>query len=257
MPDERLDGVGVLVTRPRRQAGGLVAEIAARGGRAIEFPVIEPRPRSANAIAADVELLNAPDIAIFVSANAVRFGLDYSGDAQIAAIGPATAAALEKAGRPVDIRAAHGFNSERLLETPELRDVRDKVVRIIRGDGGRELLANTLRERGAVVEYLPVYRREIPEYEESKINTLCRELRSGGVDVVTVMSVETLENLVRLLSRKCLEPLLSTPLVTPASRVIKEAKTRFPGIATTLADGPQASDMVEAVVACLKSRTPQ
>lgn len=257
MPDRPLDGVGVLVTRPRRQAEGLVAAIGAKGGRAIEFPAIEPRPRAGDDVAADAEGLTAPDVAIFVSANAVRFGLNYTGGAKIAAIGPATAARLEQTGHSVDIRAPDGFNSERLLETPELRDVAGKVIRIIRGSGGRELLANVLRERGAIVEYLPVYSREVPEYGAAELDALCREWARGGIDVVTVMSVETLVNLVQLLPRECLDALLATPLVTPASRVIKEAEKRFPGIATMLADGPQAGDMVEAVVACLKSRTPQ
>jgi uroporphyrinogen-III synthase len=257
MPDTSLDGAGVLVTRPRKQAEGLTAAITARGGRAVEFPVIEPLPRADADIISDAEHLTAPDIAIFVSVNAVRFGMNYAGAARTAVIGPATAAALQEAGRRVDIRAPDGYDSERLLETPELKDVEGKVVRIIRGDGGRELLANVLRERGATVEYLPVYCRDIPNYERAEIDALCGEWRAGGIDVVTVMSVETLVNLTRLLPDECLAALAATPLVTPASRVIKEAEKRFPGIATTLADGPQASDMVEAVVVCLKSRTLQ
>ena len=214
-------------------------------------------PRARNDVIADADALNAPEIAIFVSANAVRFGLDFAGDAKIAAIGPATAACLEESGRTVDIRARDGFDSERLLEVPAMRDVAGKVVRIIRGNGGRELLANVLRERGATVEYLSVYSREIPEYEPAELDALCGEWTRGNIDVVTVMSVETLINLAHLLPRECLDALPATPLVTPASRVIKEAKKRFPGIATMLADGPQASDMVEAVVACQTFRTPQ
>ena len=87
-----LEGAGVLVTRPRRQAEGLIAAITAVGGRAIEFPVIEARPRNAAEIAADAEGLLDADITVFVSGNAVRFGLDHAGAAKVAAIGPATAA---------------------------------------------------------------------------------------------------------------------------------------------------------------------
>lgn len=252
-----LDGTGVLVTRPRRQAEGLIAAIAAVGGRAIEFPVIEARPRSSEDIAADAEALLPADIAVFVSGNAVRFGLGHSGSARVAAIGPATAALIEELGRDVDIQSPGGYNSEHLLATPELQDVDGKVVRIIRGNGGRELLATTLRERGATVEYLPVYSREVPVYGDAEIEPIRAKWAAGEIDVVTIMSVETLVNLVDLLPRDCREALGKTPLVTPATRVIKEAEKRFPGIPTTLADGPQASDMVEAIVACLKPRIPR
>ena len=252
-----LEGAGVLVTRPRRQAEGLVAAIAVVGGRAIEFPAIEARPRSAADIAADAAALLPPDITIFVSGNAVRFGLDHAGAARVAAIGPATAALIEELGRDVDIRSPVGFNSEHLLATPELQDVDGKVVRIIRGNAGRELLATTLRDRGATVEYLPVYSREVPDYSDAEIDSIRAKWAAGEIDVVSIMSVETLVNLVELLPRDCREALGKTPLVTPATRVIKEAEKRFPGIPTTLADGPQASDMVEAIVACLKPRTPR
>ena len=149
-----LDGVGVLVTRPQRQADGLVAAIESRGGVAIRFPVIEARPHPQADVIAMAETLHIPDIVIVVSANAVRFGLRFAGDAAIAAVGPATARSVENSGRQVDIRARDGFDSEQLLATPELQDVAGKVVRIIRGNGGRELLASTLRERGATVESL-------------------------------------------------------------------------------------------------------
>jgi uroporphyrinogen-III synthase len=257
MPKAVLEGVGVLVTRPRRQAEELVTAVQALGGRAVEFPVIEPRPRSEEDISADVAALARPDIAIFVSANAARLGLQHAGSARLAAIGPATASVLEQSGRTVDIRSSRGYNSERLLETAALQSVEGKVVRIIRGDGGRELLAKVLRDRGATVEYLAVYTREVPRYSETEINAIAELWLGGLIDVVTVMSVETLINLVELLPRSCREALASTPLVTPATRVIKEVERRFPGIPTILANGPQAGEITEAIVACVNSRTLQ
>lgn len=252
MADTPLGGAGVLVTRPQRQADGLAEAIESRGGVAIRFPVIEARPLPQADVIAVAETLKIPDIAILVSVNAVRFGLRYAGDAAIAVVGPATAQSVEKSGRQVDIRSPGGFNSEQLLATPELQDVAGKTVRIIRGNGGRELLASALRERGAIVEYLEVYRREAPEYDETEIAAVSDRFRDGGIDVVTIMSVETLRNLVELLPAEGLEYLGKTPLVTPASRVIKAANGRFPGIPTTLAKGPQAGDMVEAIVASMQ-----
>jgi len=75
-----------------------------------------------------------------------------------------------------------------------------------------------------------------------------QQWRAGTVNVVTVMSVESLTNLIAILPEWCETELENTPLVTPASRVIKEALDRFPGIPTTLARGPQASEIVDAIV---------
>lgn len=252
MADKLLGGAGVLVTRPQRQAEGLVQAIESCGGVAIRFPVIEARPLAQAKVLAAAESLQTPDIAILVSANAARFGLRYAGDAAVAVVGPATARSVEDSGRRVDIQSPGGFNSEQLLAAPELQDMVGRVVRIIRGNGGRELLASTLRERGATVEYLEVYRRVVPDVDPSEVAALVARWREGGLDAVTIMSVETLRNLVELLPAEGLEYLGRTRLVTPASRVIKAANDRFPGIPTTLANGPQAGEMVDAIVASMQ-----
>lgn len=253
MPDGELDGVGVLVTRPERQATELVDAIRSRGGNAIEFPVIAIKPYAQKAIDDVVEQLRDPDIVIFVSVNAVEYGLAQAGSADIAAIGPATAAAIEAGGRKNHIRSAAGFNSEHLLGEPELQNVSGKVVRIIRGTSGRELLAETLRARGAIVEYLSVYERQLPDYTTAELDKLEQQWRAGDVSVITVMSVESLQNLVRLLPEWCVSRLVDTPLVTPATRVIKESREQFPGLPATLARGPQAGDMVDAIITCTQT----
>jgi len=256
MADDTLAGVRVLVTRPKAQSQVLVDAITERGGIAIEFPVIEVRARDPDDIATDAGQLFEPDIVIFVSANAVRFGLSLAGPARIAAVGPATARSIEKRGRDVDIRSSSGYDSEHLLATPDLQRVNGKVIRIIRGNGGRELLATALRDRGATVEYLEVYRRQVPDYTADDIAAFERRLLAGEIDIVTVMSVDSLVNLIALLPRTSHSALQETPLVTPANRVIKEVEDRFPGITATLAQGPQAKDMVEAIEACTHSGQP-
>jgi len=248
MVDNELAGVGVLVTRPRHQAADLIAAITNMGGSVVELPAIEIVPRASDAIAEDVRKSHDPDIAIFVSANAVRHGLAHAGAAKIAAVGPATAAAIESAGHDVDIRSPAGYDSEHLLIEPELQDISGKIVRIIRGDGGRELIAETLRDRGAIVEYLAVYDRRMPAYSAPEIADLEQQWRAGAVNVVTVMSVESLTNLIAILPEWCATELENTPLVTPAPRVIKEVLDRFPGIPTALARGPQASEIVAAIL---------
>ena len=249
MADTPLDGVGVLVTRPRQQAAGLIDAIEAAGGTSIAFPVIEIVARDTPTIETDIAELRTPDIVVYVSRNAVELGLAWSADASVAAVGPATAAALEAAGRVVDIVPASGFDSESLLAEPALKDVAGKTIRIVRGDSGRELLADTLRERGARVEYLAVYERRLPLYSGAELDELTRRWLAGDVDVVTAMSVESLRNLLALLPDTCLATLAETPLVTPAARVLKEAEERLPGCSVILAEGPGARAMVRAIAA--------
>jgi len=253
MADAELAGVGVLVTRPGHQATDLVDAILARGGNAIEFPVMEIKPHTKEAISDSVKLLRDPDITIFVSVNAVEYGLTHAGSARIAAIGPSTAAAIEAGGRSNDIRSAAGYSSEHLLDEPEFHDVSGKIVRIIRGTRGRELLAETLRARGAIVDYLSVYERQLPDYTTAELDKLEQQWRAGKISVVTIMSVESLRNLVTLLPEWCVSQLVNTPLVTPATRVIKEAREQFPGLPATLAQGPQAGDMVDAIITCTQT----
>jgi uroporphyrinogen-III synthase len=245
--DRTLTGVGVLVTRPADQAGDLVNAIEAEGGSVVLFPTIEIRPLDPAGIALQRAGQRDPDIALFVSANAVRYGLEHAGTAKLAAIGPATAAAIEAAGRTVDIRPASGFDSEHLLAEPAFRDVAGAVVRILRGRQGRELVAETLRARGAHVDYLPVYDRRMPDYAPAVIAELETSWRAGAIDVVTVMSVESLTNLVALLTTWCKVRIGLTTLVTPAARVLKEALALYPDMPVALAKGPGAAEMVRAI----------
>jgi uroporphyrinogen-III synthase len=254
MTDDDLAGVGVLVTRPKHQAQELVAAVEALGGSAVQFPCIEIVPRETADILSNASQLEDPDIAIFVSPNAVKYGLSFAGKARIAVVGPATATAIEAAGRSVDIRPAAGFDSEHLLAESALQAVRGSNVRIIRGNEGRELIAETLRNRGAKVEYLSVYARRAPEYSAAELAAFEAQWRSGEIDVVTVMSVESLTNLIVLLPEWCRKRLGQTRLVTPAARVIKEVLDRFPGSPAKLARGPQAKDMVRAIAEHAKTR---
>jgi uroporphyrinogen-III synthase len=252
MPEGPLLGVGVLVTRPRMQATELVNAVENAGGTAFCFPVLEIVPFEALDIRNSVAHLGKPDIVIFVSRNAVEHGIEFTDGGRIAVIGPATAQAVSAAGRVVDIAPAEGFDSEHLLAEPELRDVAGKRVRIIRGTDGRELLADTLKARGARVEYLSVYERRPPHLTAETRADIERRWRSGHINVVTVMSVQSFDNLVSLLPEWCVAQLEETPLVTPAARVIKEVLGRFPASRPILAPGPGADEMIQAIIA-LKS----
>ena len=249
MADRPLQGVGVLVTRPRTQASELANAIEAQGGHAFCFPVIEIAPFDTNLVDKQAAALERPDIVIFVSRNAVEYGIGYTSNGLIAVIGPATANAVRAAGRVVDIQPASGFDSEHLLAEDAFRDVAGKRVRIIRGTTGRELLANELTARGAHVDYLSVYERRQPQPSPETLADLESRWRQGQINVVTVMSVQSLTNLIDLVPAWCREQLELTPLVTPAGRVLKEALDRYPACRPILASGPGADDMVRAIIA--------
>ncbi len=248
MADTSLAGVGVLVTRPKHQSDTLIDAIRDCGGKPVRFATIEIVASDAASVAAEVAKLAAPEIAIFVSSNAVQHGLQYAEGAQIAVVGPATAAAVAAAGGSVDIKSAEGFDSEQLLSNAELFNVTGRRIRIIRGQDGRELLADTLRARGAQVDYLQVYERNVPLYSLDEVEALVEVWESGQINLVTAMSVASFNNLIELLPESATALLSRTPLVTPAERVLKEALDQFPELHTVLAEGPAADEMVRGLV---------
>ena len=249
MVEGPLTGTGVLVTRPRTQATELVNAIERQGGQAFCFPVIEIAPLDPQVIRDAAAEQSPPDIVIFISRNAVEHGIRHTAGALIAVIGPATADAVRAAGRVVDIQPSSGYDSEHLLAEAALQDVAGKHIRIIRGSQGRELLAEELRARGATVDYLSVYERRLPAVDAETLAELERRWRQGNINVITVMSVESLANLGRILPEWCAAQVASTPLVTPSGRVLKETLDRYPASRPALAAGPGADDLVQAIIA--------
>ena len=249
MPADRLAGAGVLVTRPARQADAFCDVLEAAGGVAIRFPVIDIVGRDGQSIRAVAAGLTRPDIVIFVSSNAVRFGLPAAPTetAKIAAVGPATREAIEDSGAAVEIFPDGGFDSEHLLGHSALEDVDGKQVVIVRGAGGRELLATTLTSRGANVDYLEVYDRVPHAPTASELADVESGFSEGRIRYVVVMSVQTAENLVSLLPPNCLPFLQRSTLVAPSARVIQRAAELIPGAATALAPGPHADAIIDTI----------
>lgn len=240
-----LQGRGVLVTRAREQAQPLCDAIRAAGGVPWCLPALEVHP-----LGGEPACERSPDLVIFVSPNAVRFGerLLNCPDARLAAIGPATATTMRAGGHPPDIVPDHGYDSESLLATPELTDLRGRSVLIVRGRGGRELLADTLRERGGQVEYAEVYERRRPVLAPAEIETILTAWRNGRLRFVTCLSVATLRNLVALLGDEGAALLRSTTLVSPSDRVLKLAKSEDIAVDTLLSQGPEPADIVRAMI---------
>jgi len=245
-----LTGTGILVTRPREQSVELTQALEAVGGEVFQLPVIEIIPRNPDAVTTDVAALPVPDIVIFVSRNAVTYGaaaINPDAATKIAAIGRATQSALCDAGFTVHICPTRGFDSEHLLEHPDLRKVMGKQVLIVRGNHGRELLADTLRQRGATVNHLAAYERTTAVPDNQQLFLLTEAWKNGAVNVVVVMSVDSLTSLLRILPAGCHHLLRKTRLLTPSKRVIQTAAESLPGVHTVLADSPQAESLVSAI----------
>jgi uroporphyrinogen-III synthase len=192
-----LAGIGVLVTRPARQAAGLAQKLEVLGATPVVFPaiVILP-PANAEALERAQSELDRYDFAVFVSGNAVEYGVADPATWPPALIalapGPGTAEALAAVGIANVRIPATSHDSSGLLALPEFARVAGKRVAIFRGSGGRDELGDTLRARGARVDYIECYRRARPEAGAAG---LVEAFRDGRIDAVTVSSSEGLDNL--------------------------------------------------------------
>lgn len=254
MSHRPLLGLGVLVTRPEGQADGFCRLIEEEGGTVHRFPVLSiAPPADETPLEALIDRLESFDLAIFISLNAVEWAMraiDRRGalpDAlKLAVIGPTTARALEQHGRSADLMPEPPYNSESLLALPEMRAIAGKRVVIFRGEGGREHLANTLRERGATVEYAEAYRRVRPRHDPAP---LLRAWRDGAIQVVTATSNEALLNLVEMVGEEGRRYLLETPLVVVSERNAALARelgfTFDPMVAQEAGDAAMAAAIAE------------
>jgi uroporphyrinogen III methyltransferase/synthase len=233
-----------VVTRPAGQAERLAALVSAAGGRPLVFPAIEIERLPERPLPSLEEL----DLAVFVSPTAVDCAFERIRHAGIAlaAVGSGTRRALQAAGARRVLAPEDGADSEALLALPELHDVAGKRVLIVRGEGGRELLAETLAARGARTEYLECYRRVLPHGD---VAPLLAAWDRGEVDAVTVSSSASLDNLITLLG---VPRLAAKPVFVNHARVA--GRGREAGISELIVAGSGDEETVEALVAYFGSR---
>lgn len=170
-----------------------------------------------------ISRLKSGDYVFIVSSNAVDYavetlintGFHFRSDLKYFAVGQRTAKYFtEKAEQPV-VYPIESENSEGVLELPEMQDLSDKTVLILRANSGRELLAEQAVLRGATVQYLECYRREPVEEDISEKINLYKRL---GVDTIVVTSSETLKSLYEQASEDC-EWLFGCNLVVVGKRI--------------------------------------
>ncbi|MGJ8688498.1 MAG: uroporphyrinogen-III synthase [Gammaproteobacteria bacterium] len=205
-----LKGCNVLLTRPALQATGVAQMIEAEGGHVVHLPLLEINAISERSdiekVKSCVLALDQYDLAIFISTNAAKMGMAWISQywpqlpvgLEAFAVGPSTAEMLRDESWLVHC-SPQGVTSEDLLALPELVDVDNKRIALFRGKGGRELIAKTLRDRGARVDYIEVYERRVPEYDREQV---LAQIHNGKVNFAIFTSMQTLLGFMQLLGLK-------------------------------------------------------
>lgn len=264
LQQQPLAGLNIVITRPREQATNLAQRISQAGGQAILFPLLDISPVSdVRPLYALISRLHEFDLAIFISPNAVRYGMEaiiaaknnvgvltgqnnvLPATLKIAAIGQSSVGALHNYGVTNIIAPQNRFDSEALLALPELNQVSGWRTVIFRGNGGRELLGDTLKARGANVEYVTCYQRTQSHQDASL-------LFSANPDAITVTSSEALDYLWNMLDNTGQKQLAAVPLFAPHAR-IAEAAHKLGWNTVTLTDAGD-DGMLSGLIAWARTR---
>jgi len=224
---QSLAGIGVLVTRPEHQSQRLAELIHRLGGEPLLFPAMEIVAQPDDATAPVLKRLAQFDLAIFTSPNAARLAMQRIAQAgglpagvRVAALGPGSAAELKKSGVREMITPEADFDSEALLDALSGLPFAGKSVVIFRGQGGRELLGESLRQRGAEVEYVECYRRARPRRDLAELMPLWRQ---GRLRACLATSSEIVINLFDMAGEACRPWLCQTPMFVSHPRVAATA----------------------------------
>lgn len=224
-----LQGRHVVVTRPAGQASHLAAALVALGAKPVLFPVLAIFDVEDKSALLDMAIrLDGFDWAAFVSPNAVDKALPvllghrpWPATLRAATIGRSSEEALARFGIRNVVAPRDRFDSEALLDLPEMQDMQGRRVVIFRGDGGRDLLAETLQARGATVEYVTCYRRGRPALDPAPLLKLWGDAQ---LDAVTATSSEGLRNLFDMVGKLGQAWLRKTPIFVPHARIAEQAR---------------------------------
>jgi len=220
----------ILVTRSEHQSENLCQLMLQQGWQPVRFPVIDIQARALSILEImRLEGISTYRYVFFVSVNAVNFALqlfngkiDRLQKVTCIAIGKATHTSLEGYGICDILTPETGFNSEAVLAMPELQTLAEQRCLIVRGEGGREFLADSLIQRGATVDYLEVYKRVLPVCDNQLINEY---IANNELTAIVIYSGDALKNLVQLLAKDSTrQDLLSIMLVVISQRVYVLAK---------------------------------
>lgn len=246
-----LQGRHIVITRPSGQASHLAETLAELGARPVLFPVLEIVPLDDPAPLVDFALhLDNYDWAVFVSPNAVEQALKvicahrpWPERVCVATVGGSSQRALARFGIRRAIAPQNRFDSEALLSMAELQSVVGQRIVIFRGDGGRELLGDTLGQRGARVDYVCCYHRSRPRISPASLLNLWND---GCIDAVTVTSSEGMRNLYEMVGKLGQSWLRNTPTFVPHPRIAEQAAAL--GLRRVCPTGPADDGLVAGLL---------
>jgi uroporphyrinogen III methyltransferase/synthase len=248
-------GRRIVVTRARQQAGGLAQRIEALGGEVIEFPTIEIRPPASFAeIDRAVQRLNAYQWIIFTSVNSIDPFLErlrLAGksvsdlrDAQVVAIGAATAKRLSAAGVAVAVIPSR-YQAEGILESLDASVLAGNQVLIPRAAKARDVLPETLRQWGATVDVVEAYRTVAPAFEGAAIR---QRLQQGGIDMITFTSSSTVSNFAQLCGNDSLAALVGTAAIASIGPITAQTVEELGGHVAVMAREFTVDGLIAAMI---------
>ena len=248
--DKPLAGCCLWLTRPAAQVAVLQTQLQQAGAEVFCLPLLLIEPVQLTGVNRQRLMdLDRYDLVFFVSSNAAALGLDaifsywpqYPVGLQNFAVGPGTAAVLQKHGLEVSYPVER-MSSEAMLALPALQDINGKKALIVRGVGGREILAEGLLARGASVDYAELYERRPPQYPA---DYLLGQYQQQRPHMVVISSGESLDNLHSLF-----EPLglwNALPLAVSSERLQEHAR-KLGNFAQLLLPGASDAAILEGLL---------
>ncbi|MDB6097151.1 MAG: hypothetical protein JWM09_1429 [Francisellaceae bacterium] len=248
--------LNVLITRPEGAQHNLIKKIENLGGNTHYYPAIE------NKLLDDLKYLkqtlkNIPrvDKIIFISKTSTLKLIPYLKKhftnfpkLQWMSVGPGTASCLLEQGiKEVITPTTPPFNSESFLKLNCLNDIKNQTILIVRADKGREVIRDTLVERGARVEYITSYKRILPPPPPPNLVNWV----SLKADVIITTSYESIGNVLKLFKDIEKPKILSIPILVVGQRNTKQAESL--GF-TTIIEASAADD--EHIIQALVDRYP-
>ena len=223
-----------------------------QGARTLRLPAVEIKALGdRRALAAQLGALENFDLIIFTSANAVRFGasfLDQKRDLTLAAIGPATARAMNLAGYRVAVLPQGTTDSEGLLRHPRLGHLSGHRILMVRGTDGRQLLQQELTRRGATVVEVDVYQRTPAIPTPATLAAIHDRFAAGEVHVITATSLSLGSALLDMATPELRSDFERVHWLVPAQRIAEGLRERGLNAPLLQSDSAEDQDLVSALI---------
>lgn len=224
-----LNGLSVMVTRPAPAGTALCEFITTQGGQAIHFPTIAFEASNQPCFDEAITQLGEQAWLIFISPQAVTASVPAIRRAwphlppqvQFAAVGAGTARALHDAGYQVSVFPQSEWNSESLLALPIFQAIKGQKIAVIRGEGGRELIDQTLASRGALVTPVIAYKRVLPKTDMASTLLLFKQHK---VDAVICSSFAGVQHFKILMGEAGWAFIRDMPLIVVSERIKRLAE---------------------------------